>query len=113
MQTVNGKLVVEPPELDGLKGNIKNLGHQFQHLEGQITVMSEKDKAEYLKQIAYVHLSLQKLERTYRLLLTTIILLAVGLTSWYVWQSFNHHPSPAKQPQLKAAIAPNKLAAKH
>lgn len=114
MPTVNGKLILEKPqELNNLKRNIKNLAQKFEHLEFQMTAMSKTHKAEHLQKLASVQLSLQKLERIYSRLLSTIILTAIGLTSWSVWQDFNYKASPAELPNSRAAIASTKPDATH
>ena len=62
MQTINGKLIAEPPELDELKRNTEILAQQFERLEVQMTVISKKDQIEQLQKITSVQQSLQKLE---------------------------------------------------
>lgn len=112
MQTVNGKLIVEKPQdLDNLKRNIENLTQQFERLELKMAAISQKDKIEYLRKLATLQQSLQKLERIYNRLLSTTILTAIALGSWYVWQGFERDLSPAKlQSNLGAsAIASTKL----
>ena len=97
MQTLNGKLVSEDlSKLDKLKQNMENLAQQFEDLELKMTTISENDKVDYLKQIVSVQLSLQKLERIYSRLLSTTILVAIGLASWSVALGFNHDQA-AKQ----------------
>ncbi|MFE1744191.1 hypothetical protein [Coleofasciculus sp. H7-2] len=101
MQTLNGKLITEDPsELDKIKQEIENLTQQFEHLELQMTTISENsenDKTDYLKQIVSVETSLQKLERIYNRLLSTTIVAAIGLASWSVVLGFNHDQTPIKQ----------------
>ena len=98
MQTLNGKLIVEDvSNLDKIKQKIENLTQQLEHLELQITTMSEKDKTDYLQQIVSVQLSLQKLERIYNRMLSTTILAAIGIASWSVLFGFNHGQFPVKQ----------------
>lgn len=98
MQTLNGKLISEDiSELDKLQQKIENLTQQFEHLELQMTTMSEKDKTDYIKQIDSVQLSLQKLERIYSRILSTTILVGIGLASWSVFLGFNHDQFPVKQ----------------
>lgn len=91
MQTFNGKLIAEEiSELDKVQQKIEHLTQQFEHLELQMTTMSEKDKTDYLKQI-------QKLERIYSRILSTTILAAIGLASWSVFLGFNHNKIHFKQ----------------
>lgn len=98
MQTFNGKLIAEDiSELDKLQQKIENLTQQFDHLELQITTISEKDKTDHLQQIVSVQLSLQKLERIYSRMLSTTILAAIGIASWSVFLGFNHNQFPVKQ----------------
>lgn len=109
MQTINGKLILkEPQELDNIKRNVENITQQFERLELQITVMSRKERAEHLQKLALVQLSLQKLERIYSRLLSTIILAAISLTCWSVWQNFNYKAAQAELPTTRAAIASTK-----
>lgn len=106
MQTVNGKLIVEgTPDLDNLKQNIENLAQQFECLEVQITAISKKQRTEYLEQLTSVKQYLHKLERIYNRLLSTTILTAIALGSWYVWQGLNHDVAPAKLQSNLGAIA--------
>lgn len=106
MQTVNGKLILEEaPKLDEMNQNIENLTQEFQNLELQMTTMSKTDKTEYIEQIIFVQLSLQKLERIYSRLLSTTILSAICLVSWYFWLSFNHESVPGKLANPKVGIS--------
>jgi hypothetical protein len=98
MQTLNGKLIAKDiSDLDKLQQKIENLTQQFEHLELQMTTMSEKDKIDYFQQIVSVQLSLQKLERIYSRMLSTTILAAIGIASWSVFLGFNHDQFPVKQ----------------
>lgn len=98
MQTFNGKLIAEKKsEFDKIQQKIEQLTQQFEHLERQMTTMSEKDQTNYLEQMGSVQLSLQKLERLYGRILSTTILAAIGLASWSVFLGFNHDQFPAKQ----------------
>ncbi len=103
MQTLNGKLISnQPSELDKLKQKIENLTQQFEELELKMTTISENDKTDYLQQMVSVQLSLQKLERIYNRLLSTTILVAIGLASWSVVLGLNHDQARAKQ--VKATV---------
>lgn len=114
MQTLNGKLVTEDlSESDKIKQKIEDLTQQFEHLELQMTTISEKDKTDYLKQIVSVQLSLQKLERIYSRLLSTTILAAISLASWSVLLGFNHDQSPVKQVNSTVESALTKPSANH
>ncbi|WP_193875967.1 MULTISPECIES: hypothetical protein [unclassified Coleofasciculus] len=98
MQTFNGKLIAEEiSEFDKLQQKIEHLTQQFEQLERQMTVMSEKDKTDYLQQMGSVQLSLQKLERLYSRILSTTILAAIGLASWSVFLGLNHDQFSAQQ----------------
>jgi hypothetical protein len=98
MQTFNGKLIAEEiSDFDKLQQKIEHLTQQFEHLELQMTMMSEKDKTDYLKHMGSVQLSLQKLERIYSRILSTTILAAIGIASLSVFLGFNHDQVPVKQ----------------
>jgi len=102
MQSLNGKLVTaemskEISDFNKLQQQIENLAQQFDHLELQMTLISEQDKTDYLKQIVSVQLSLQKLERIYSCILSTTILSAIGIASWSIFSGFNHDRFPVNQ----------------
>lgn len=114
MQTFNGKLITEKvSELENLQQKIENLTQQFEQLELQMTTMNEKDKTDYLKQMGSLQLSLQKLERMYNCILSTTILVAVGLASWSVFLGFNHDPFPMKQVNSQVESALTKPSENH
>lgn len=96
MQTINGKLIAEPPELDQLKRNTEILAQQFERWEVQMTVISKKDQVEQLQKITSVQQSLQKLELLYSSLLGAAIFTVIGLASWYIWLGFNYDTNSAK-----------------
>jgi len=112
MQILNGKLIAEEiSDLDKVQQKIENLAQQFEHLELQMTRMSEKDQTDYLKQIVSVQLSLQKLERIYSRMLSTTILAAIGIASWSVFLGFNHEQFSVKQANSTVESALTKPAA--
>ncbi|NEP56081.1 MAG: hypothetical protein F6K31_03520 [Symploca sp. SIO2G7] len=91
MQNLNGKLIAaDRSELDQVQQKIENLAQKFEHLELQMTTMSEQDKTDYINQIVSVQLSLQKLEQIYRRIMSATIVAAIGIASWSVFLGFNH-----------------------
>jgi len=109
MQTINGKLIAEPPELDQLKQNTEILNQQLERLEVQMTVTSKKDQAEQLQKLTSVQQSLQKIELIYSSLLGTTIFTIIGLASWYIWLGFNYDTNSVKltnQPEPIVSVKP-------
>ncbi|WP_041225893.1 hypothetical protein [Crinalium epipsammum] len=99
MTTVNGKLILEEHnKLDKITQKVDNLNQSWQKLEVQLTLLSQEQKTEYLKQINFVKIDLKRLENLYQKLLIVMVVSTVGLVSVYVWLGFNY-PSAHQQTQ--------------
>lgn len=108
MQTINGKLIgQEQSQLNTLKQQTQNVIQRCQHLESQITTVSQQQNTQYYQEINTVKNYVQKLdkkliylEQTVSKQFTRFVLMnicgAIGLIGLWFWLEINSQPTYKK-----------------
>lgn len=108
MQTINGKLIAqEQNQLNTLKQQTQSIIQRCQHLESQITTISQQQNTQYLQEINAVKNYVNKLDKKVIYLEQTVsqqfkklvlmnICSAIGLIGLWFWLGNNVQPTHQK-----------------